>query len=74
MKKKREIAMYILGAIIVSGFFLLLFALTIYNIPSNNKEALNITIGALIGAFTSVVGFFYGSSLGSRDKNDMLNK
>ena len=38
-----------------------------------SAETTNLWGGALIGAFGTVVGYFYGSSKGSADKNEMLN-
>lgn len=70
--KAKSIFQYSLGAIIVIGFFILLYALLRLSIPEANKDILNIVVGALIGSFTSIVGYFYGSSLGSSEKNEML--
>lgn len=70
--KGKQIFQYILGGLIVVGFFLLLYFLLSAVVPEGNKELLNITIGALIGSFTSIVGYFFGSSLGSSEKNDLL--
>ena len=64
--------MLVLGALIVSGFFALLYILIYAGIPEQNKEILNIVVGALIGSFTSVVGYFFGSSLGSKDKTEVM--
>lgn len=72
MKKTREIYMLILGALIVIGFFVLLYILVYSGIPETNKEILNIVVGALIGSFTGVVGYFFGSSIGSKDKTDLM--
>ena len=72
--KTKEIFQYVLGALVVGGFFGLLIALIYIAIPQENKDILNIVIGALIGAFSSIVGYFYGSSLGSKEKNEMLKK
>lgn len=69
----KEAYMYLLGLAIVVGFFLLMYLLIYQNIPENNKDILNIVIGALIGSFTTVVGYFYGSSKGSSDKTKLLN-
>ena len=61
--------MYSLGSIITIGFFIVL----IYMIQSDEyKSELGIILGALVGAFGTVVGYFYGSSKGSADKNDLL--
>lgn len=70
--KGKQIFQYILGGLIVVGFFLLLYFLLSAVVPEGNKELLNITIGALIGSFTSIVGYFFGSSLGSAEKNDLF--
>jgi hypothetical protein len=56
------------------GFFVLLYLLLVAAVPEENKEILNIVVVALIGSFTSIVGYFYGSSLGSADKNELLRK
>ena len=65
---------YILGAVIVVGFFVLLSVLVQKEIPPENKATTNLVVGALIGSFTTVVGYFYGSSKGSQSKDEMLNK
>jgi drug/metabolite transporter (DMT)-like permease len=72
--KARSLFQYILGAMIVIGFFVLMYLLLAQAVPEQNKDILNIVVGALIGSFTSIVGYFYGSSLGSADKNELLRK
>lgn len=67
-KNQKEVYMYSLGALIVIGFF----TLVIYKIYKNLDAQLE--IGALLAAFGAVVGYFYGSSKGSSDKNEMLTK
>jgi len=69
----KEIYMYVLGAAIVLGFMTLLGILILTGIPSGNSELLLMTVGALIAMATQVVSYFYGSSKGSSDKNQMLN-
>ena len=68
----RYIFQYALGAVIVIGFFILLYFAIFNPFPEMNQRILDITVGALIGAFTMVVSYFYGSSKGSADKNDKL--
>jgi hypothetical protein len=70
--KPRDIFQYALGAIIVVAFFLMIYLLLFNGVPEVNKDLLNITAGALISAFTGIVGYYYGSSKGSSDKNEML--
>jgi uncharacterized membrane protein YedE/YeeE len=72
--KARDYAMYILGGIITVAF-VIFFGLLVFNaIPETNKELLYLIVGSLISAFTTVVGYFYGSSAGSREKNEAINK
>lgn len=70
--KAKNIFQYALGAVIVIGFFVLLYLLLANAVPEANQDLLNIVVGALIGSFTAIVGYFYGSSLGSSDKNELL--
>jgi len=68
-KNSKEIYMYILGAIIVLGFFILV----IFKLAADKDAQLE--IGSLIAAFGLVVGYFFGSSKSSSDKNEvMFNK
>jgi hypothetical protein len=68
--KLREIFFYTLGALIVVGFFITFITMLLTKVSA---ETTNLWGGALIGAFGTVVGYFYGSSKGSADKNEMLN-
>lgn len=72
--KAKEIFQYVLGALIVLCFFAVIVLLIVKGVPSDNKEALLLILGALISAFTGVVGYFYGSSIGSAKKTDIMNK
>jgi hypothetical protein len=71
-KKINTTALMILAATVVIGFFALLYFFVFIGIPVENKELLNITVGALIGSFTTVVGYFFGSSAGSANKTDIM--
>ena len=72
--KRNMVAMYVLGALITVGFFVLLGLLLFYQIPDNNNDVLYLAIGSLISAFSMVVGYFYGSSAGSAHKTDIIDK
>ena len=72
--KAKNVFQYALGAVIVLGFFGIMSLLVYATVPTENADLLNIVIGALIGSFTSIVGYFYGSSLGSSEKNELLKK
>lgn len=70
----RDIFKYALGALIVIGFFTLCIGLLKLTIPKDNAEVFYLLAGALISAFSTIVGFFFGSSLGSQEKNELLTK
>jgi uncharacterized membrane protein YdjX (TVP38/TMEM64 family) len=72
--KNKEIFQYILGGLIVSGFFALLILLVLSAVPTENKDLLNLVVGALIGSFSGIVSYFFGSSLGSSKKDQLLNE
>ena len=73
MKTAKEIYMYLLGTIIVIGFFTTLALVLTNSIPETNIDTANQTLGALLMAFGMVVSFFFGSSKGSADKTDLLS-
>jgi hypothetical protein len=41
---------------------------------SDDKTSLQLMMGSTIGAFTSVIGYWLGSSSGSDRKTDLLNQ
>lgn len=67
--KPKDIFFYSLGALVVIGFFSTLIVLII---KGADKDTQNLLIGALIAAFSTVVGYFYGSSKGSQEKDELL--
>ncbi len=48
-------------------FVILLFFITI---PTGNSEIVYMTFGTFIGIVGTVAAFFFGSSLGSKEKSD----
>ena len=72
--KNKEIFQYVLGGLIVAGFFALLILLVLSAVPTENKDLLNLVVGTLIGSFSSIVSYFFGSSLGSSKKDQLLNE
>jgi hypothetical protein len=68
------ISQVIIGALVVIGFFGS-FAMLLYKpdvFTEVNKDALMLMIGALVAAFSGLMGFFFGSSAGSARKTDLL--
>jgi uncharacterized BrkB/YihY/UPF0761 family membrane protein len=74
MKDLKTTFQYILAALIIIGFFFLMIGLVYTAVPDVNKDLLNLVTGALIGSFATIVGYSFGSSKGSADKNELLKK
>lgn len=64
----------ILAGAITLGFFGILFWMFVYGVPKNGNEALLLMLGALQTAFTGVIAYYFGSSAGSKAKNELLAK
>ena len=64
----KEIYMYVLGGLVVTGFF----GIVIFKVIQG--EDVQLETGALIAAFGTVVGYFYGSSKSSADKTKLLSE
>jgi hypothetical protein len=62
----------LLAIVITFGFFGILVWMLVQGMPQTGTEALLMMLGALGTAWTGVVNFYYGSSAGSKAKNDML--
>ena len=71
--KTKDIFQYILAGLIIIGFFILLIALVYIPIPESNKDLLNLVVGALIGSFATIVGYFFGSSSSSAKKDETIS-
>lgn len=73
-KDTKEIIQYSFGGIIIILLFIIVALLIFKDIPKENKDVLNIGIGVVLGWGTMIVAYFFGSSKGSADKNEMLNQ
>ncbi len=67
-------AMDYLACVVVAGFFALLFILGYTDIPKENKDLLNMLLGAWITSFTTVITYYFGSSKSSSRKDETINK
>jgi hypothetical protein len=61
-----------LAVLILVGFFGVLAALFFFDIPADQKDILNIMLGVLGSMAMGVKEYFYGSSSGSRGKDNLL--
>lgn len=74
MKVMKELYMYVLGAIVVLCAFFLGYLLATNEIPTGNKDVVMVAVGVILGWGSMVVGYFFGSSKSSSDKNEILAK
>lgn len=72
--KTREIYFYAIGAIFIIGFFVCLALVIVKPLPTENSTITSIMFGSLVAGVTTILGYFYGSSKGSADKTEILNK
>jgi hypothetical protein len=63
----------LLAVVITIGFFGILVWMLLNGMPKNGTEALLMMLGALGTAWTGVMNFYFGSSAGSKAKNDLLS-
>ena len=71
-----QVSQVILASLVVIGFFGCLLALLINpeTLSDLNREPVMLMIGALIAAFSGLMGYFFGSSAGSARKTNLLAK
>jgi len=62
----------VLAVGVTFGFFGIVAYILHYGLPPTGGEALLMLIGTLGTAWTSVMGFYFGSSAGSKQKTDAL--
>lgn len=63
---------YYLAIAVVLFVFAVVFLLFSVDIPKENKTIVDMVLGIVIGGFTSIIAFFYGSSQGSKDKASQI--
>ncbi|MET0359589.1 MAG: hypothetical protein ABW055_09150 [Pararhizobium sp.] len=59
----------VLSVGITGGFIVLVYMTAFVVIPAANSTVFNIILGAFSTAFATVIGFHFGSSVGSKDKD-----
>lgn len=77
--RKREIALKdntptVLAGVVCFGFFGTLIGLLLYGLPPRGQDAVLILLGALSAAFTAIVNYYYGSSSGSKAKEQIIDQ
>jgi len=62
----------LLAFVLTVGFFACIWMVTKTEVSSSMRDALLILIGSLGAAFGAVVNYYFGSSSGSAQKNQLL--
>ena len=54
-------------------FTITLVALFFLSIPKDNESTVQLLVGALLAAFTTINGYYFGSNASSKTKDDTIN-
>ena len=71
--KLNDITPATLAFLVTLGFFGVLSVFMFTDIPKDSETVLNIMLGSLGTAWTSIIGFYFGSSRSSEVKNYLLS-
>ncbi len=74
MKSKVGLNRYILAWFVVLGFYMLTYFLMIKPIPKDSNQVIFMLFGTISTGFGTVLGFFFGSSQSSGEKDEMIHK
>lgn len=70
----RDKAPFVLAIGITGGFFGVLLYMLVSPIPETGHDALLVMLGALGTAWANVVGYYFGSSAGSKMKSELMEQ
>jgi len=71
---RSELFKYIIAILVIVAFFVLLIFLMYREIPESNQTLLDLVVGALVGCFTTIVAYHWGSSAGSAEKSGTISR
>lgn len=79
VKSARTLAKYVKGSVwisifVVAGFALAVFGVMTEEIPASSQAVAYLLLGTLATAFGAVLNFWLGSSQGSKEKTQILDK
>lgn len=64
----------VLAMAVTTGFFGILLLMAFQPLPGSNKDLVNVIVGALGTAWISIIGYYFGTSVGSMRKTELLAK
>jgi hypothetical protein len=70
--EKKDTFKYVLAAIIILSLVVVMIFMFTHNDDKRYDSPINLCIGALLGAFTTIYTYEFGSSKGSDDKTKLL--
>lgn len=70
--EKNNIAKYVLAGIIVVSIAVVMGFMFTHNENKEYTSTISLCVGTLLGAFTTVYTYEFGSSKGSAEKNSMI--
>lgn len=72
----RDLSTPILSYLVVTAFFWVIYLLLTrqIDVPESMRDVVMIMIGTLSASFTQVMNFRFGTSAGSKDKNEILKR
>jgi len=69
---KQDVNVYFLAWLVVIGFFALTGLLIFKSVPAEQNSVVFMLFGGLVSGFSTVMGYFFGSSRGSAMKSQLL--
>ena len=70
----QQIFQYTLAAIVVLAILAIIVVLIHAELSASVQDSLMILLGVLASGFMAVINYFFGSSKGSSDKNELISK
>jgi len=74
IKSKVGLNRYILAWFVVLGFYILTYFLMVQPIPKDSNQVVFMLFGTISTGFGTVLGFFFGSSQSSGEKDEMIHR
>lgn len=62
----------VLAMTVTVGFFGILMLMALQPLPTPNRDLVNVIVGALGTAWISIIGYYFGTSVGSMRKTELL--